>query len=556
MQEIVSHKQKEKHGIDAGISSTSLLIGKEFWELYTDKNFQNSWDSLYQNCSWATAFQSREYVMSWYQVFSEEYLPVVVATHSDYELIGLLTMAIPNSKKPIDKLYQSRIQIIGAGAYEAEYQVWIAEEGNGESIIKAALSLLKERFPKGDILFRFIPAHTPIDWIKKDKVWQGRCVIQEFRRPLLELQTPSIAQHLHLSRQHKTKYNRLKRIGDLVFEKITEPEQFSPLLKDLAEQYDFRQGVMFNMNQFRENPLKTDFLMQLFSKGILHVTILRLNNEIIAAMVATQGKNWVHLQGLNTHSPFHAKNSPGILHFFMLGRYLSDEGYDIFDLTPGGDNYKERFATKYDQVYSLAVTDNRLYRIKRRMRKHVYEHLIKAGHRPMSVELNLKKQLYQLRHQIKKIRRGHMPVLSGKRTFCHYRYSTLLPSSTILVSTDSLSDLLGFEAGGTQVSRWEFMEDAMRRFEEGQHAYTWANEGRLLCCAWLQNSEHQSKHAVFEINYCQQEVIARLQEFLTSSEKVIARNQENQLPFIIKSTERQICKVLDITDNIQKITQP
>ncbi|SIT75415.1 GNAT family N-acetyltransferase [Pontibacter indicus] len=551
MQELVIHKHKDQYRVDTGISSTSLLIGKEFWELYADNNFQKNWDSLYRNCSWATAFQSREFVMPWYQVFAKEYLPVVVTSHINGELCGLLTMALPNSGASIDQLGLSRIQIIGAGAYEAEYQVWLAEEGVGEFFIKEALFLLKERFPKSDILFRFLPAQTPIGWTKTEKIWQSCCVIQEFKRPLLELQSASVAQHLQITRQHKTKYNRLKRTGNLVFEKITDSEQFTTVLNDLAEQYDFRQGVMFNMNQFRENPFKKDFLIQLFRNGILHVTIMRLNNEIIAAMVAVQGKNWVHLQGLNTHSPFHAKNSPGMLHFFMLGRCLSNEGYNIFDLTPGGDGYKERFATAYDQVYSLVVTDNIPYRLKRRARKLIYDRLIKSGHRPMSVELNLKKKLYTLRHQFKAISHGNF-YRYKKADASHYLYKIPpLLSSKIPISINSLKDLLNFETGGTHVSRWEFLEDAMRRFENGQHTYTWAEGGRLLCCAWLYTTESQHKYACFEINYCHPEVREHLREFLAKSETVAAIYHKAYLPYVIKATEKQICKALELTENIQ-----
>jgi hypothetical protein len=60
----------------------------------------------------------------------------------------------------------------------------------------------------------------------------------------------------------------------------------------------------------------------------------------------------VHLQGINSHSPFYSKHSPGILHFLMLGVALAEEGIPVFDLTPGGaDGYKAILANRQETAY-------------------------------------------------------------------------------------------------------------------------------------------------------------------------------------------------------------
>jgi hypothetical protein len=36
-------------------------------------------------------------------------------------------------------------------------------------------------------------------------------------------------------------------------------------------------------------------------------------------------------------------------------------------------------------------------------------------------------------------------------------------------------------------TRQQFLADAMHRFEEGAHCYSWAEEGQLLGCVWVSN---------------------------------------------------------------------
>lgn len=112
---------------------------------------------------------------------------------------------------------------------------------------------------------------------------------------------------------------------------------------------------MFNLNFFLSDPLRQTFLLKLFEQKLLHVTILKLDEAIIASNVGATGKKWVHLQGVNTHDPSYAKYSPGILHFLMLGKQLAEEGMEVFDLTPGADTYKVGLATDYTTAHQLYI---------------------------------------------------------------------------------------------------------------------------------------------------------------------------------------------------------
>src|SRR5690606_10591804 len=76
------------------------------------------------------------------------------------------------------------------------------------------------------------------------------------------------------------------------------------------------------------------------------------------------------------------------------GQKLVEEQVQVFDLTPGGDLYKERWATNHDTVYALTLTKDSKYLVKRHLKRIVHGWIIKAGYRPMTVELLMEKYLY------------------------------------------------------------------------------------------------------------------------------------------------------------------
>jgi hypothetical protein len=57
---------------------------------------------------------------------------------------------------------------------------------------------------------------------------------------------------------------------------------------------------------------------------------------------------------------------------------------------------------------------------------------------------------------------------------------------------NSLQDLLQYDQQNGSVIRWDFLEDAMRRFEEGGNVYSLSENGTLIFCAWhtIQPTNH------------------------------------------------------------------
>lgn len=465
--------------------SIEVITGVAVIDLLLEPAFQQSWDNLYECCPWATVFQSRPFITAWYQLYHHQHLPILVIATEREQLKGLLSVVLLNAA---DNGEGSKI--VGAGHFEAQYQTWLAAPADAEGFIKKALTALLKKFPAQPVAFRFLSPGTPLNWIAADKLWQRFSIVQSYTRPLLNFNNPDHAD-LFQRKHFKYKMNRLKKLGEVEFETIHEYKMFERSLNEMAVLYDFRQGALFNKNHFRDDPQKKEFLLQLFQQGLLHVTVLNVGGKMLAAIVAVTGKDkWVHLAGINCHAPFNSRYySPGFMHFVMLARQFSAEGIPCFDLTPGYDAYKEELANAHDEVKEWVISNQLKFRLKRKIKKMIHTRLIAAGIRPMTVELNWKKILYQVRHwhlgnAVKKL----ATKLQGKQAQKLYQIdtNTLFPAVKISVHKDNLKDLLHFETDEKgSITRWAFLSDAMRRFDSRQHCYTWTENGRLLCCIWV-----------------------------------------------------------------------
>ncbi|MDN3671158.1 GNAT family N-acetyltransferase [Echinicola jeungdonensis] len=272
----------------------SLLTGDQVITAIQDEHFLTQWDELYQKCSWSTVFQNPNFVTHWYQIYRDEFEPIMVTYYKGQNLAGLLTMAISSQKEGTSKK-NYRGKIIGAGHYEAEYQSWLSTPEENDEFIHQALTLINRDFPNCHIFFRYLIPEVPLGWIDTYPKWRKKTVMQAYKRPIMRMDDPEISK-LFRKKEFRNKYNRLKRFGDLSFKKISDQEEFSQVLPILIEQFEFRQMAMFNKCQFTDSPEKLEFLMALFEQGLLHATILKVDDEIVASILGLMektGTTWV-----------------------------------------------------------------------------------------------------------------------------------------------------------------------------------------------------------------------------------------------------------------------
>jgi hypothetical protein len=557
MEELLSKTALSTEVFPAEQGTVALLIGVQVFDLLPDVKFQQDWDALYGTCPWGTVFQSRAFVATWYHIYRSEYLPVLLTEHTGDQLTGLLSLA--RDKTGL---------IVGAGAKQAEYQVWLSSGDHGDHFISNALLKLWKHFPGTGIQLKYLPGKTPLGWVPKDKVWNKRCELRTYKHPVLLIDEDSISLELK-KKNRREKINRLKRLGELKFERVTDSKTFSAIFDQLATQYDFRKGAMFNTVFFLADPLRKEFLLALFKQNLLHATILKLDNEIIASNVGTTGKNWVHLQGINSHAPLYARYSPGILHFLMLGKLLAAEGIKVFDLTPGGDSYKEGLATEFGLAYELNIgpSYNRWARhIKLKILHHIKANAARLGIK-QPVLRKIKRDILFLKNTIQNAKhQGFFSFIGGHagRTMLMkkniaYRNCAGAPwprnPDPVPINKDNLADLLDFDPQGGGITRWAFLAGAMRRFETGERCYSWSAAGRLLGCAWLSapgaapaapNPELPQEAALLQGLYCHPAGRERYQDFLMAVTGEVVKDRKVDCVFtVVQARDAALCRSLE-----------
>lgn len=472
--------------IPPGKGTTELLMGPPVLKLLQDARFMKEWNALHTACPWATVFQSPSFVTTWYNVY-KSYLPVLIKTEIDGKLTGLLTLA--KDKKGI---------ITGAGAKLAEYQVWLTANEKDETFIKTALAKLYRFFPANRVRLKYIPAGVPLHFAQKDTYWNKRCFVKTAPLPVMVINEAHFDRELR-KKNRREKINRLKRLGELTFERITDYNTFIDIFDELALQSDFRKGALYNKIAFKTDANRKTFLLALFEQQLIHATTLKINERIIAANVSIGDTRQLHLSGINTFAVSLARHSPGMIHFLMLGKLLANEGAEVFDLTPGKDAYKEVLATDHTVVHTLSIgnkTHKTFNQLQTEFKNWFKRTAWLAGIKPEA---------------LKKAKRN---FTFFKNKFIHVTRQGFLRSSTYLINQcrptqktskcwavqkdntatgvfdlhyDDLNDLLHFDHREIRYSQQEFLCDAMRRFEAGAHCYTWTVDGLLLGCAWIAN---------------------------------------------------------------------
>jgi len=470
-------------------------------ELLSTDSFQARWSKLFDACPWATAFQSPEFVLTWYEFYRKDFRPVVIWEAGEGEkLTGLLTLAACSSSG----------QLVMAGAHQAEYQTWLTSR-ESDSFIGNALCALEGICPGGLLTFRYLPVGTPTDWINDIGGWSGRCSLESWRRPIVNLTDSSeVLQYLAQKKKRrstKSYINQLKRIGPLRFERIRTAAELDPIFKELIAYYDARQGAIHGDMPFRDDPQKRGFHLALLRfPDLLHVTVLRAGSEITSAQFGISGKKNLTL-AMPIFSPFHAQQSPITLHYLMLVEKSFQEGFSILDLTPGESGFKDRFATSHEQVYVLRAYFRRKdlvrYNRKKRIEEAAKSCLKRLGISPRAVAGHWERVWEKARRvrwrDLPKILRGQMGKITQKlwskresRAYLHRPEDVSRLENPRRMSRDCVDDLLAFEPSEIWQSHSGFLAESLRRLERGDHIYTLVENGRLVHFGWLSQCQQKA----------------------------------------------------------------
>ena len=333
--------QRENH------LEVSLLTGGSASDRLRDPAFRIAWVELLDQCSWSTSYQSPAFVAAWFQAYGHRYSPIVVeGSDSHGNLAGLLVLAREDVTGAL----------VMAGTHHAEYQAWLARDGDRGMFIRQAIDALESACGSVSLQFLYAPPGLVSGPDSISSQVSVRMDVEARARPCWMLVPEEIEASLR-KKSNRSKLNRIKRLGDFAFERIVSPEAFAAALRIIAPCYDIRQAAEHGgaLPFFRDSA-KADFHVRLLAENPeqLHVTVITIDGIPRSMHIGVRSGDTVHL-AIIAHDPAIAKLSPGKVHLQLLAKMLAEEGIARLDLTPGGDPWKERFATEHDEAAIITL---------------------------------------------------------------------------------------------------------------------------------------------------------------------------------------------------------
>lgn len=440
--------------------------------------FAAPWKALHARCPWATGCQHPDFVLPWYDIYRERHAPLVlVDTATDGALRGLLTLALSEDGR----------RLTGAGAVQAEYQGWIADTAHADRFAHDALACIRGALPQVRTNLKYLPPGIPLGFLHAGE--RRYCVLHGHARPVLR-PDPVAMEKLRRKKTHRQNANRLGRLGPLAFQRVTGEAQFRRMFDDICLQYDFRQAALHRQTPFLSDPLKKRFYLELQRRGMLHTTVLTVGDALAAAHIGLLSKDrTVHL-GISTHAPALAAHSPGQLLLALLGSQLAADRIDLLDLTPGGDPYKEHFASDHDEVFELTMAGS----VAQRVRAQAAACVRQAGKALLHMSGRRKVDLVQAVENLQALarradadgsREGLREGLRGSRALWRLAPGTVRRGAGALpVSRNSLEDVFKYDDSAASIKRGMFIGTAMKRLEQGCQLFCHAPGDRLVLHCW------------------------------------------------------------------------
>jgi hypothetical protein len=474
-------------GADSIKLAISILEGEHAIAFMENKAFGLQVSSLLKECGNSSVFQDTSFILPWYKENLLKYSPVIVVSFSGDRLVGLLTLA--REIHGTDGKYCKRL--IGAGNFYALYQTWIVLPEFSLDFWNKGIQHLLNKIPGCLINLKCLPDIKLYQSMEHFPKFKKMTVLEKFQNPVLDFKVEGY-EKIFGKRHFKSKINRLNRSGNVKFEKITDSQVLEKIFPQIVQYYSIRQGAAFNKTPFTEGFQDWRIFLEWLKNDVLHVTGLWLDEDLIGAIIMINdfGKT-AHLAGLITYSPRHAKLSPGLVHLYLVSQLLEEESYHHLKLSPGYDAYKDRFSNRQEEIYELLISKNQFQIIKRKLRVWFREILLNRSIRPMEFEVWISKtkskwinRLCALPKKFKKKDTNTFDLLSKLNSL-----SAKTEDSNIEYYSQSIDALLLVDDKTFEVSRWEFLEDALNRLEENEKFMALISRGKLQVCIWYKGEE-------------------------------------------------------------------
>lgn len=308
--------------------------GAEALALLRSERFQAKWRALYERCPWAWA-ELPELLVPWYEVY-DEYEPIVVTEEDAERLQGLLLLC--------EDPHEARL--LQGGHWDAEYISWLCEPDLTDRFMSDALDAVRSEIGPVRVELEWMLPETPLGWLEQSA--GARCQVLTDVCHYVPLEDSADFQdYVQSKKRLRTKMNKLRRQGDLKYREYTTSAELEHLFKYFFPLFHSRRNALHGeaVPPIEEQRRKQQLLKRFASTpGLFHAVALELDGVPIAMHMAPGTRGIISIGGL-AHSPEWEKLSPGMLLLVEQMKSLHDQGFVLFDMSPGEEGHKGRLGS-------------------------------------------------------------------------------------------------------------------------------------------------------------------------------------------------------------------
>lgn len=451
--------------------TVKIIRGDDALKYASDEAFLSKWKSLAENTAHKTVFQQSEFVSLWFHHYQQYFEPILVIGFSESEqLVGLIPLAIEKKSGILTQ----------AGAQLAEYSGWLCVPSQSDAFLSKAFKAIKSDITFSQWKWTYIAPGTDTSWLRSSKL-KSIGIYAQFESmdsPILDLHDEEKLKKVLKNKSVKSKINRLKRKGELKIERITEQSRAFELMDQVTDLVNFRHESAHHDAAFEDDQLQRSFY-EARSSNLKdnHFSVLWAGEKLLAFHYGYIDEDTIYI-GLSAFDPTESKHSPGVIFLIYLANLLIEEGIRYIDLTPGGDEYKERFSNTHNVLYIPTIHTSMLEQSKQSLKNNC-KSLAMNALKICNIDKDQIKKRFTKESKTKTYSQNDFDLYSIKSD----RYE--IKQSHQNINIQSYSDLLDYKQGDNGISRQMILSDATYRFSREDTLFTSHQGSQLHAFSWL-----------------------------------------------------------------------
>ena len=323
-------------------------------------NLKSEWQQLFESGDKNLYFQSHEWVSSWWQFYGEaagyKLSIITVRSAGGGELLLIWPMVV--KRYGVCQVGMWPCQDIGQYG-----DVLIADNSEIEDCLEAVweklsrskIDLLKLSQVREDAkVYSFLSKKGQINGESESTYWVDFQGLESWESYML-------SRSKNFRKRQKRMLRQFSELGELSFDVVGDQSSIPEVLSDLLEikRKWFADAGIYG--RIIERPETRDWLIDIAQKahaqGKLNLTMLRLDNKIVAGQVAFISDNELSAH-IGAYDVQYRRFGVGRIQTEDAIRWASENGYQLFDFMPPYDEYKTSWINSEIKVDNFLCTLN------------------------------------------------------------------------------------------------------------------------------------------------------------------------------------------------------